>query len=162
MCGDVKAVEFVDLGGGLGNRPPAAHCEDAPLHFDDVVVPRDNGLVAEGLRIVHTLGHRRVDPVGEGECLLGRVEKGDGMDFFRRLDLHPEEALQPRAPRTFRDRGRIAGGLMVRQRDAVYPRGDRACHDFGRRHLEIRAGTQTTVDMEVEFHNDIIANLRRI
>ena len=84
------------------------------------------------------------------------------MDFFRRLDLHPVQALESRPAHAFGDGGTIARGLVVRQRDAVYPRGDRSCHDFGRRHLEIRAGTQTTVDMEVEFHNDIIANLRRI
>ena len=63
MCGDVKAVEFVDLRGGFGNRPAAAHREDAPLHLDDVVVPGDDGLVAEGLGVVDALGHRFVDPV---------------------------------------------------------------------------------------------------
>ncbi len=75
------------------------------------------------------------------------------MDFLRRLDLQPEEALEPRAARAFGDRRRVARGLVVGERDAVHARGARAADDLGRRHFEGGAGREAAVDVQIELHH---------
>ena len=161
--GDVEAAEFMDLRRRLWNRAAAAHREDAPLHFDDIVVPSHDRLVAESLWIVHALWHCRVHPFRHFKRLFDSVEEREGVDFLGGLYLQSEKALDPRTARALRYRRRIARRLVVGECDAVHSRGNGARHDFGRRHLEICAGRKAAVDVQVKFHDTcIIAKWRTL
>ena len=119
---------------------------------DDVVIPCDDRLVAERVRVVHALRHRGVHPVRHRERLLHGVEDREGVDFLGGLHLHAEEALEAGAARALGDRGRVARGLVVGERDAVHARGDGAADDVGRRHFERGARREAAVDVQVELH----------
>ena len=130
MCGDVESVEFVDERGSFWDGAAAAHGEDAPLHFEDLVVPRDDWLVAEGIGVVDTFWECGVDPIGECEGLVDGVEEGEGMDFFCGLDFESEEAREACAACAFGDGGSIFCGLVIGECDAVHASRKGFCDDF--------------------------------
>jgi len=160
--GNIEAAERMDLLGGFGNCPPTAHGKDSPLHFDDVIIPCDDRLVAEGLGVVDALWKCRVHPVGHRERLFNGVEERDGMDLFSRLHFHSVEAREAGATRTLGNRGRVSRRLMVGEGDTVHASGLGALDDFRGRHLKIRAGTQATMNVQIKLHTSIIANGRGI
>ncbi len=120
MRGDVESAEFMDARGSFWDGAAAAHGEDAPFHFEDIVVPRNDRLVAEGIGVVDTFWEGGVDPIGEGEGLVDRIKKGECMDFFCGLDFESEEAREACAASTFGDGGGIFCGLMIGECDAVH------------------------------------------
>ncbi len=120
MCGDVKSVEFVDARGGFRDGAAAAHGEDAPLHFKDIVIPGDDRLVAEGIGVVDTFWEGRVDPIGEGEGLVNGIEEGECMDFFCGLNFESEEAREACAAGAFCDGWGVFCGLVIGECDAVH------------------------------------------
>ena len=136
----------------LGDCPAAPHREDAPFHLHDFIVPRDDRLVTERIWVVHALGHGLIDPIRQGERLVGRVEKRERMDFFGGADLQPEKAFEPNAPRTFRNGGGVARRLVIGERDSIHADRHRPFHNLGRCHLEVRARRQAGMDVEVELH----------
>ena len=122
----------MDEFGDFGNGPRAAGGEELFLYFDDLIVPGDHGLVAEGVRIVLAPREGRIDPVRQFERDFNGVEQGDGMDFFGGLDLQAEETAKSGLASTDGDGRRIPGRLVVGERDAVFrsrrqPYRDRTC-----------------------------------
>ena len=120
MRGDEKSAARVDEFGDFRKRARTAGGEELFFNRDDFIVPSDNGLVAEAVGVVLARRKRRINPLGEFQSLLDRIEKGGCMDFFGGLNLNTKKASDSCAPGAFGQRRGVACRLVVGQRNAVH------------------------------------------
>ena len=147
MRRDKKSAQFMTLRRDVRYRFTACHCEDAPFHVDDIVVPCDDRLIAENVGIVDAFRQSGVHSLGHRGGLVDGVEKAERMNFFGGTHLEPAKTSDPRPARTLRNCRGITRRLVIGYRDSAHSSCDSLGDNLCGRHLKTRTGRQAAVYM---------------
>jgi hypothetical protein len=128
--------------------------------FEDAILFVHDDLVAVLPGEVGKVGEAVVEKGAEVEGGPGVFEKGEAVDVLHAADLHAVEGVEAFAPAGGGEGGGVAGGVVVGEGDGIESGGLGGERDGGGGHVEIGAGGEAGV--EVEVAEEVHAARRRI